>query len=133
MDFANPCDLAPEGRLDKVTAAQTDSVAGHFLKEWRRFRGLTQADLARAMAVSRSGLNKVERGRREISASVLARAATVLACTPDDIRHRSPTDSSGFAALCLSLSEADKRLAAAILRAMFSMGDATFERSHDFR
>ncbi len=55
------------------------------IRVWRRHRGLTQAQLARAAGISPPYLSQLERGRRAGTTEVLARLAAALSLTLDDL------------------------------------------------
>ena len=63
----------------------------HFLREWRKHRGLTQETLAERMGVVRSYISHVENGKRRYDQYFLEAAADALQCTPADIIMRDPT------------------------------------------
>lgn len=92
----------------------------HYIRQWRKHRGLTQADLASAIGVDRTYLNKIERGKRDYVPHVLEAAAAQLGCAPGDLISRDPADSSEIETFWLSLSEPDRLRALAILKTVFS-------------
>jgi DNA-binding XRE family transcriptional regulator len=53
------------------------------LKVYREWRGLTQAELARKIAVSKGYVSQVERGTRTLSRKARAAAAKALGILPD--------------------------------------------------
>ena len=91
----------------------------HFIREWRRFRGLTQAELADAIRVDRTYLNKIERGKRRYVPQVLEAMASTLECAPGDLLSRRPDHASEIETLYQSLNEDDRARAIAILKAIF--------------
>jgi len=99
----------------------TDTAASqdHFIREWRMFRGLTQAELADAIRVDRTHLNKIERGKRLYAPQVLAAMASTLDCAPGDLIRRRPDDLSEIEILYQSLNDADRARAIAVLKAIF--------------
>jgi uncharacterized protein len=54
---------------------QSAKVAGNLIREIRRERSLSQAELARAAGIPRSIVNVYERGRRQPGVDALARIA----------------------------------------------------------
>lgn len=76
-----------QGDEELIPAAVVDALlAGEApLLVWRRFRGLSRAELARQGAISTPYLSQLERGRRAGSAAVLSRLADVLRVTVDDL------------------------------------------------
>jgi transcriptional regulator with XRE-family HTH domain len=91
----------------------------HFIREWRKHRGLTQAELARTIDIDRTHLNKVERGTRRCSAAVMGAIAAKLDCRPENLASGPPADSSEFAALYYSLTEEDRARALRVLKTVF--------------
>lgn len=55
------------------------------LKQYRLERGLTQAQLAELLGVSASAVGMYEQGRREPDGRLLARMASVLRCSTDEL------------------------------------------------
>jgi DNA-binding XRE family transcriptional regulator len=55
------------------------------VKVWRKYRGLTQQQLAEAAGISASYLSQIESGKRTGSAEVLAAIAKALRLTIDDL------------------------------------------------
>jgi len=60
------------------------------LKEWRNYRGLTQARLADRAGVTQGLISQLENDRTDYSGEVLAALADALACTPADLLIRNP-------------------------------------------
>jgi transcriptional regulator with XRE-family HTH domain len=64
----------------------------HFIKHWRKFRGLTQAALATAMGVDRTLITKLETFSHRYNQDVLESAAKALDCQPWELLVRDPQD-----------------------------------------
>ncbi|MCD7034344.1 helix-turn-helix transcriptional regulator [Metabacillus sp. GX 13764] len=58
---------------------------GNNLKTLREKRGLSQADLARELSVSRSWVHKLETSKSEPSLRMALRIAAILECKIEDI------------------------------------------------
>lgn len=58
---------------------------GDRLKRLRQERGITQAELAGKLGVSPSAVGMYEQGRRDPDGAVLARIASVLRCSADEL------------------------------------------------
>jgi len=69
---------------------------GHFLREWRKHRGLTQDQLAERIGINRAYLSKIESGKRRYDQPLLEAAAEVLRCEPADLIIRDPSDPDGI-------------------------------------
>ncbi len=57
----------------------------HPIKVWRKYRGMTQAELAKAARISVPYLSQIETGNRVGKAEVLAAVAKALGLSIDDI------------------------------------------------
>lgn len=68
----------------------------HFIKEWRKFRGLTQDQLAERIGINRAYLSKIEGGKRRYDQPFIEAAAEVLRCEPADLLVRDPLDPEGI-------------------------------------
>jgi transcriptional regulator with XRE-family HTH domain len=68
----------------------------HFIKEWRKHRGLTQDQLAERIGMDRAYLSKIESGKRRYDQPFLEAAAVVLRCEPADLIIRDPSDPDGI-------------------------------------
>jgi DNA-binding XRE family transcriptional regulator len=96
---------------------------GHHLKAWRKYRGLTQEQLAERIGIARSYLTKIERGDRRYDQPFLEAAADALRCSVADIIMRDPTDSEALWSLWGGLTPPERIRAVAVLKAM--KGDST--------
>ena len=91
-----------------------------YIREWRKFRALTQQALAERMGLARSYISHVEKGRRRYDQLFLEDAAEVLGCTPGDLIMRSPYDSEGLWLAWDQVDPVDRPVAAKMLRALKS-------------
>jgi transcriptional regulator with XRE-family HTH domain len=64
----------------------------HFLREWRKFRRMTQDELADAVGTSKSVISDLERGQLQLSPKWLRRLAPILQTQPGYILDHSPED-----------------------------------------
>lgn len=92
----------------------------HYIREWRKYRGFTQEQLANAIAIHRSQLNKIERGRRYHTRPIIEAIAASLRCEPDDLVRRHPSHTSELETLYMSLSAADRSRALDLLKQAFA-------------
>ncbi len=76
---ATPQELVPADVADRLIARENP------LRVWRRYRGLTQQQLARKARISKPYLSQLESGAREASLSVLKRLAAALKLDADDL------------------------------------------------
>lgn len=68
----------------------------HFIREWRKFRDLTQEQLAERIGINRPYLSKIESGKRRYDQPFLEAAAEALRCAPADLIMRDPSDPDGI-------------------------------------
>jgi transcriptional regulator with XRE-family HTH domain len=68
----------------------------HFIREWRKHRGLTQDQLAERIGINRAYISKIESGARRYDQPFLEAAAEVLQCAPADLIMRNPADPEGI-------------------------------------
>lgn len=68
----------------------------HYIKEWRKHRGLTQEQFAERIGIDRAYLSKIENGKRRYDQPFLEAAAVVLQCEPADLLIRDPSDPDGI-------------------------------------
>lgn len=95
----------------------------HFIREWRKHRGLTQEQLAERIGIGRSYLTKIERGARRYDQPFLEAAAEALRCGPGDLITRDPTDPEGFWSIWERLKPPERIRAVAVLRALTGTDD----------
>ena len=57
---------------------------GRRIKVRRVELGMTQAELAQKLSVGQSNLSYIERGKRDVSVSLLAEIAQALRCRPEE-------------------------------------------------
>jgi transcriptional regulator with XRE-family HTH domain len=63
------------------------------IREWRKTRGLTQAQLADRACMSRSYLAEIEAGKLPVNTYRIDRLARELGVTPRDLYPENPNDS----------------------------------------
>lgn len=63
----------------------------HFVKEWRKFRHLTQEQLAERVGVTPGAISQLELGRIGYSQPMLEALAVELKCRPGDLLNVDPT------------------------------------------
>lgn len=64
----------------------------HFFKEWRKYRGLSQEELADQVGVTASTISQLETYKQGFTDTTLAALASALACEPADLLIRNPLD-----------------------------------------
>lgn len=68
----------------------------HFIKQWRKHRGLTQEQLATRLEVATSTISQLETGKQGYSQPTLEALADALGCQPADLLMRDPTRESAI-------------------------------------
>lgn len=63
-----------------------------FIKQWRKFRGLTIEKLADRVGMSNGNLSNIERGKTGYNQDTLEALAEALHCGTADLLIRDPTD-----------------------------------------
>lgn len=76
----------------------------HFIREWRKHRHLTQAQLAERIGIAESYVSKIESGKRRYDQPFLEAASEVLSCDPADLIMRDPSDPAGLWSIYDTLS-----------------------------
>jgi transcriptional regulator with XRE-family HTH domain len=94
----------------------------HHIKEWRKYRGLTQEQLAERIGIARSYLTKIERGTRRYDQPFLEAAAEALRCDAGDIITRNPSDPESIWSIWDTLSPVERKQAIAVIRAIRGTG-----------
>lgn len=61
-----------------------------FFKEWRKYRGHTQDELAALVGVSTSSISQLETGKQGFTDSTLIALAEALKCSPGELLIRNP-------------------------------------------
>lgn len=90
----------------------------HYIKQWRKHRGLTQEQLAERIGMSRSYLTVIEQGRRRYDQHFLEAAAEALRCSPADLIMRDPSDPDGLWSVYDQLSAPERKQAVQLLRVL---------------
>lgn len=89
----------------------------NFLREWRTYRNLTQAELAAEVGTSTNMIQYLETGERGLSAKWLRKLADALDTTPGMLLEHDPAElDNDIVDIWATLSNRDKRQAAAIIR-----------------
>lgn len=62
----------------------------HYVREWRKFRGLTQERLAERTPFTTGAISQLETGRTKYTQDMLEALAEALQCSPADLLMRDP-------------------------------------------
>jgi transcriptional regulator with XRE-family HTH domain len=78
-DIKSPC-----WKTIETEHMNINQQVGRRIKTRRTELGMTQEDLAKALSIGQSNLSYIERGKRDVSVSLLAEIAKALKCKPED-------------------------------------------------
>ncbi len=90
----------------------------HFIKEWRKYRGLTMDRLADRLDISKATLSRIESGRQPYTQDTLEALADALMCEPADLIMRDPTDAGAIWSLWDKADTAQRQQIEAVVRAL---------------
>jgi transcriptional regulator with XRE-family HTH domain len=95
---------------------------GHYLRPWRKYRGLTLAQVADAIDLHLSVLAKIEAGKTAYTQPRLEALARLYRCHVSDLLNPPPSPETALPALLMAikrLSDDEQQRALAVLRAAF--------------
>jgi transcriptional regulator with XRE-family HTH domain len=90
----------------------------HFIKEWRKHRGLTLEALAERIGVTHGAISQLERGITSYTQPMLEALAEAMYCEPADLIMRDPTDGEAPWSLWDGLKPAQKAQAIRVMKAL---------------
>lgn len=96
---------------------------GHFIRQWRKHRGLTLEQLAERLHTTHATLSRIERGKMAYNQSLLERLAEELRTDPASLIMRDPSDPEGIWTLWDSLTPPQRRQGVELLKVI--QGDKT--------
>ena len=99
-----------------------NSPPRHFIRQWRKHRGLTQEQLAERIGIARSYLTKIERGDRRYDQPFLEAASDALRCEPADLIVRDPTATESIWSIWEQLTPTERLQAVAVIKAIKGTG-----------
>lgn len=79
-----------------------------FLKEWRKFRGLSQEKLAERVGLHKGDISNYETGKRRYNQDLLEALAEALQCEPADLIMRNPSDPEAIWSLLDQAQEGER-------------------------
>lgn len=100
-----------------------DEKVPHYLKEWRKFRGMTQQELADALETSKSVISDMERGELQLSPKWLRRIAPILKTQPGHILDHDPAEiDNDIIDIWSHIDQRDRDQAIRVLRSFVKSG-----------
>lgn len=76
--------------MRKVTSRFKQRGPRHFIREWRKHRGLTLEQLAERVGLTHGAISQLERGETNYTQPTLEAIAEALDCEPADLIMRRP-------------------------------------------
>lgn len=95
-----------------------DGPPRHYVREWRKFRGLTQERLAERTPFSPGAISQLETGRTNYTQDMLEALAEALECKPGDLISRNPLVEGDVIYLFNDLTEDKRRIAIQMLKSL---------------
>jgi transcriptional regulator with XRE-family HTH domain len=96
--------------------------ARHFIREWRKHRGLTLERLAEELGITHASLSRVERGLQPYNQALLENLATALDVRPADLLIRDPSDPDGLWSIYDQLRPVERRQVVEIAKTLKRTG-----------
>ena len=94
----------------------------YFFREWRKYRGLTQAQLADRIGQTEPSVSQLENGKQGFTNGTLELIADALMCSPGDLLMRNPLDAAAPWTLWETLRPAERKQAIAVIEALKKTG-----------
>lgn len=92
----------------------------HYVREWRKYRHLTQEQLADRLGVATSTISQLETGKQGYSQAILEALADALSCQPADLLRRDPNKEGEIVDLFDGLTDERRALAVEMLKTLKS-------------
>lgn len=90
----------------------------HFIREWRKFRGLNQEQLAARLDVAVSTISQLETGKQGYSQPMLEALADALSCAPSDLLAVNPSKEGEVIDLMRLINDRNRDQAIRVLKAL---------------
>ncbi len=107
------CSMAQKRMLIQKTGRPN-----HYVREWRKSRGLTQERLAERTPFSPGAISQLETGRTAYTQDMLEALADALDCKPGDLISRNPNVEADVVYLFQELPEDKRRIALEMLKSL---------------
>ena len=106
----------------RVKNADRSPPRPHFIREWRKFRGLTQERLAERLEMVAPTISQLETGKQGYTQATLEALAEALDTDPASLLIRNPLDPEGIWSVWEALPTADRARAIEVLKALRRTG-----------
>lgn len=111
---------------DRTFAAAHDWIVANtkrtFIREWRKYRGLTLERLGARVGLTHGALSKIERGLRHYNQLQLEALADALNTDPASLLMRNPLDPDGIWTVWDQIPPTERARAIEVLRALTRTG-----------
>lgn len=97
----------------KIMAGQN-----HYIREWRKFRGLTQERLAELTPYTHGAISQLETGRTKYTQDMLEALADALGCSPGDLLNVDPSKQGEVTDLMRMINDQNRDQAIRVLKAL---------------
>lgn len=94
----------------------------HYIRDWRKYRGLTQEQLAGRLGVVTSSVSQLETGKQGYSQPMLEAIADALGCAPADLLNVNPFKEGEVVDLMRLIDDKNRDQAIRVLRALTGTG-----------
>lgn len=113
-------------RLSSMAKGSSNRGKGevnHYVREWRKYRGLTQERLAERTPFTFGAISQLETGRTKYTQDMLEALAVALNCTPGDLLNVNPLKEGEVIDLVRLINESrDRDQAIRLLKALSGAG-----------
>lgn len=96
---------------------------GHYLRDWREAKGLSQERVAERVGMSVPQVSKIENGKQGYRQETLEQFAKALGCGPADLLRPPHAPENELALYIMALSEKRRQRALKALKAIFEGED----------
>lgn len=104
--------------MKKVTPNFKPPKPRYYFREWRKYRGFTQEELAEMVGVTPPSISQLERGLQGFTDSTLEAMSNALSCQPGDLLMRNPLDEDAPWSIWDHLKPEQKKSAMIFIRAL---------------
>lgn len=109
-------------RFAKTLSMTTFDPPKHYIREWRKFRGLTQERLAERTPFTTGAISQVETGRTQYTQPMLEALASALSCEPGELLSVDPSKEGEVVDLMRMINDKNRDQAIRVLRALVAEG-----------
>lgn len=114
--FSDPLPIMAKNA--KVISRLKPERPRHFIKQWRKYRRLTQEKLGERVDMTASSISQIETGKQGWTDATLYALADALSCAPGDLLMRNPLDTEAPWSLWERLKPEQRRQAIIILKTL---------------